>query len=61
MAQIAADGEKYVTAAQYRTTAAIAFVACLIGAFLFLLYGEKRILSRITELKIIQTEGESAA
>ena len=61
VAQIAADGEKYVTAAQYRTTAAIAFVACLIGAFLFLLYGEKRILSRITELKIIQTEGESAA
>ena len=35
----------------YRTTAVVATVACLIGAFLFLLYNEKDIMGRIEELK----------
>ena len=35
----------------YRTAAVVATVACLIGAFLFLLYNEKEIMSRIDELK----------
>ena len=51
VSKIAANGEKYVTAGQYRTTAVIATVACLGGAFLFFLYNEKGILSKIEELK----------
>jgi len=39
------------TAQSYRNTAIIATVTCLIGAFLFFLYNEKMILSRIEELK----------
>ena len=35
----------------YRTAAVVATVACLIGAFLFLLYNEKEIMGRIDELK----------
>ena len=44
-------GEKTVSAGQYRATAVVATVACLIGAVLFLFYGEKKIMSRIIELK----------
>jgi GPH family glycoside/pentoside/hexuronide:cation symporter len=43
------------TAGSYRATAAVAFVTCLIGACLFLLYKEKSILSRIEELKARET------
>ena len=39
------------TAASYRSTAAVATVTCLIGACLFLLYNEKMILGRISELR----------
>ena len=39
------------TKGSYRASAAVAFVTCLIGAILFLLYNEKMILSRIEELK----------
>ncbi len=39
------------TAGSYRATAAVAFVTCVIGACLFLLYNEKMILSRIEALK----------
>ena len=39
------------TRGSYRLSAAVAFVTCLIGAFLFLLYNEKMILSRIEEMK----------
>ena len=39
------------TKASYRASAAVAFVTCLIGAILFLLYNEKMILSTIEELK----------
>ena len=39
------------TKASYRASAAVAFVTCLIGAILFLLYNEKMILARIEELK----------
>lgn len=45
------DGEKYVAPSQYRTTAVIATVACLIGAVLFLFYNEKKIMSDIETLK----------
>ena len=44
-------GMTEVLPAQYRTTAVVATVTCLIGASLFLLYNEKMILSRIEELK----------
>ncbi len=40
-----------VSSSQYRATAVIATVACLIGACIFLFYNEKLILGRITELK----------
>ena len=40
------------TAASYRATAVVAFVTCVIGACLFLLYNEKMILSKIRELKV---------
>ena len=39
------------TKASYRLTAVVAFVTCLIGACLFLLYNEKMILGKIEELK----------
>ena len=39
------------TKASYRTTAVVAFVTCVIGACLFLLYNEKMILAKIEELK----------
>ncbi|MCR5576586.1 MAG: MFS transporter [Oscillospiraceae bacterium] len=45
------NGESVVLPAQYRATAAVAFVTCLIGALLFLLYNEKMILDRIRELR----------
>ena len=45
------DGEEVVLPAQYRMTAVIATVTCLIGACLFLLYNEKMIMARIRELK----------
>ena len=51
VATVLENGEKYVAPAQYRTTAVVAFVTCLIGACLFLLYNEKMILGRIEELK----------
>ena len=50
-AKIGADGAAYVTASQYRATAAVAFGACLIGAILFLFYNERSILTRIEQLK----------
>lgn len=48
-----ADGTtaQTVTTGQYRTVAWIATGACLVGALLFLLYNEKKIMSKITELK----------
>ena len=39
------------TKSSYRATAVVAFVTCVVGACLFLLYNEKMILSRIEELK----------
>ena len=39
------------TKASYRASAVVAFVTCLIGACLFLLYNEKMILGKIEELK----------
>ena len=39
------------TKGSYRATAVVAFVTCVIGACLFLLYNEKMILSRIEALK----------
>lgn len=51
VSKVAPSGETYVTAGQYRTTAVVATVACLIGAVLFFLYNEKGILSKIEELK----------
>jgi GPH family glycoside/pentoside/hexuronide:cation symporter len=39
------------TKGSYRSTAAVAFVTCVIGACLFLLYNEKMILSKIRALK----------
>ena len=45
------NGEKVVQPGQYRSTAVVATVTCLIGACLFLLYNEKMILGRIRELR----------
>ena len=45
------NGKEVVDAMQYRTTAIIATVTCLIGACLFLLYQEKSILTKIEALK----------
>ena len=39
------------TKGSYRATAVVAFVTCVIGACLFLLYNEKMILSKIEALK----------
>lgn len=47
----ALSGVEAVLPSQYRATAIIATVTCLIGASLFLLYNEKMILSRITALR----------
>jgi len=51
VSRLTESGTKVVSEGQYRTVAVVATVACLIGAFLFFLYGEKRILSRIRELR----------
>ena len=48
------DGVEVVYASQYRTTAVVATVTCLIGACLFLLYNEKMILTKIEQLKAKQ-------
>ena len=45
------NGKEVVAPMQYRTTAIIATVTCLIGACLFLLYNERGILKKIEELK----------
>ena len=45
------DGEKVVDASQYRATAVIATVACLIGAVLFFFYNEKKVMGKIEALK----------
>ena len=45
------NGEKYVAPTQYRTTAAIATGACLIGALLFFFYNEKGVLGKINALR----------
>ena len=45
------DGVETVLPSQYRLTAVIATITCLIGACLFLLYNEKMILSKIEALK----------
>ena len=45
------NGESVVLPGQYRSTAVVATVTCLIGALLFLLYNEKMILGRIRELR----------
>ena len=60
VARINDRGEAYVTPGQYRTTAAIAFAACLIGAVLFMFYGERDILSRISELRGKSEKGSAA-
>ena len=53
-----ADGteQTIVNASQYRTTAWIAFGACLIGAILFFFYREKKVLGRIGELRSAKAE-----
>ncbi len=53
VSKIGADGQAYVTASQYRTTAGVAFAACLAGAILFLFYDEKMIMRRIEQLKAL--------
>ena len=45
------NGEQIVEPGQYRATAVVATVTCLIGALLFLLYNEKMILGKIRELR----------
>jgi len=52
-------GEAYVSPDQYRATAAVATAACLIGAILFLFYGEKKIMSRISELNAAKKSAEN--
>ena len=49
--QISSGGEM-----SFRITAIIATVACLIGAFLFFFYKDKKILNEIEELKLKQAE-----
>ncbi|WP_029320433.1 MFS transporter [Butyrivibrio sp. AE3004] len=39
------------TASSYRTTAAVAFITCFIGAVIFFRYNEKHILQQISDLK----------
>ena len=50
------DGVETVLPGQYRATAVVATVTCLIGACLFLLYNEKMILSKIEALKAEKAE-----
>ena len=50
------DGVETVLPGQYRATAVVATVTCLIGASLFLLYNEKMILSKIEALKAQKAE-----
>ena len=50
-AAVLETGERYVSASQYRTTAAIATGACLIGAILFFFYNEKGVIGRIFALR----------
>ena len=50
--------ETIVNASQYRTTAWIAFGACLVGALLFFLYREKKVLSQIETLRGEQISAE---
>jgi GPH family glycoside/pentoside/hexuronide:cation symporter len=50
------DGVETVLPGQYRATAVVATVTCLIGACLFLLYNEKMILSKIEALKAQKAE-----
>ena len=45
------DGVKTVEPSQYRLTAIIATVACLIGAVLFIFYNEKKIMNGIVTLR----------
>ncbi len=45
------DGKEVVLESQYRAVAFVAAATCLAGALLFFLYGEKKILSRIRELR----------
>ncbi len=49
--RLAESGEEVVTSGQYRTVAFIATGACVIGAVLFFLYKEKKILGTINELR----------
>jgi GPH family glycoside/pentoside/hexuronide:cation symporter len=46
------------TPASYRATAAVAFVTCVTGALLFLLYDERMILTNIEELKGREQQAE---
>jgi GPH family glycoside/pentoside/hexuronide:cation symporter len=46
------------TPASYRATAAVAFVTCVTGALLFLLYDERMILTNIQELKDREQQAE---
>jgi GPH family glycoside/pentoside/hexuronide:cation symporter len=46
------------TPASYRATAAVAFVTCVTGALLFLLYDERMILTNIKELKGREQQAE---
>lgn len=53
------EGKAVVEPMQYRITAIIATVACLLGAVIFLFYGEKKILSKIEDLKAKKAEKEA--
>ena len=53
------EGKAVVEPMQYRITAIIATVACLLGAVIFLFYGEKKILSKIEDLKSKKAEKEA--
>ncbi len=53
------SGETFVAESQYRTTAAIATGACLIGAILFFFYNEKGVLGRIFSLRRQMSEGNA--
>ena len=53
------EGKAVVEPMQYRITAIIATVACLLGAVIFLFYGEKKILSKIEDLKAKKDEKEA--
>ncbi len=61
VATVLDDGTKQVADSQYRTTAAIATGACLIGAILFFFYNEKGVLSKIFSLRKSGDGGETGA